>query len=178
MLPVERSQILWAKWLGGVLRLRFCGLALVAIWFGGLLLGALHPLAVLLLASTCAAQLAFVATIALCLSVYCKSTLHSNMLMGVVLLLFYSVGHLALNSFSLLPADDWLAHIGGVTLNPIGTWSFLSFSREEFRQWTAKNGPAFTSRLACAVGGLLTWLVLAGLLWLFTARHFRREEAG
>src|SRR5262249_5937261 len=53
MLPVERVELLRAKWLGSILRFRHLGYGLAVLWLAGLATGAFHPWAVLLLVAGC-----------------------------------------------------------------------------------------------------------------------------
>src|SRR5204862_707432 len=89
-LPVERHEILEAKWLGGPASLRLVALALAILWVFGLLTGGIHPLALLRLVLAVAASVEFLAGLGLWLSVVCRSSLRANMAAALCLWLVAS----------------------------------------------------------------------------------------
>ena len=91
MLPVERHEILRAKWLGSILRFGQIGYALAIIWLLGLVIGALHPLAFVLLVTACATYLSFFSAIGLWISLVSRSTLWANLSMALVLMLCFTI---------------------------------------------------------------------------------------
>src|SRR5207245_9551305 len=85
-LPVERTELLAAKWLGSILRLRRSALFIFAFVLGSFLF--LHPLAVPLLLAAVAVHLAFFTSLALWLSIVSRTVLRAHFTMAMILLPF------------------------------------------------------------------------------------------
>src|SRR5262249_29986265 len=90
--PLTSEEILFAKWLGSVLSVRWLALWLAAIWCVGIGLNGLSPVAVPLLMIAYLVYAAAVASLGLWFSVVCRTTLRAilaTMLTGLLL----CVGH-------------------------------------------------------------------------------------
>jgi ABC-type transport system involved in multi-copper enzyme maturation permease subunit len=177
LLPVERKEILWAKWLGSILRVRVLGLALLATWGVGLVTGALHPWAVLLLAGACAAYMAFLASLGLCLSLVNRNVLWANLSMALTLLLLVAgalTSHVRFIEEPLAHAD-WKQSLFNIGFNPVRTLWLSGFSWHELidglRDEDSGLWPAYGSILL----GLLIVSLAAWLLWRLACLRFSRE---
>jgi len=121
MLPVERDEILHAKWLGGILRFGQLGYLLGAIWLVGLLTGVLHPLSLILLFAACLVYLAFIGSVGLWISLASRSTLWANLSAALALMLCFSgSGAKAVvdNPDFRSQIFGWLRHAPEVLVNP------------------------------------------------------------
>jgi ABC-type transport system involved in multi-copper enzyme maturation permease subunit len=164
-LPLSREAILRAKWLGSLLRTRILLYLVAAGWLFGLCTGALHPLALPLAALTVAAQLAFVASLGLWVSLRARSVPRAHIGMAFLLLVFFVGGWLLW-----LGMDDDLADPVLVFLTPWGAW------------WTSMfplvGGESGTRRVV--EGGLLAasawwYLLWAGVLWRAAVKRLKSE---
>jgi len=180
LLPVERTEILWAKWLGSVLRLRHIGYCLIVLWTAGLITGALHPWAVLLLAAACGVYLAFLATIGICLSLMNRNMLWSNLSMALVLLLLVTGSMTREASYRYTSAlyarqGEWLGSLLDVGFNPVRTWWLSGFSWQQLvdriRAEDMLLGPMIGSTLA----GLTILASATWVLWRLACVRFGRE---
>jgi hypothetical protein len=177
-LPVSRTAVLGAKWLGGVLRLRWLGYLLLAVWTVGLVSGALHPAAVLLLAAACATHVAFLASLGVWLSLVNRTTLWAYLSMALMLLLMFTGSWVFFIYSQLLGVGPggggWWDDFVEVGLNPARCWWFLGFGWEEFagEVW---GGGLFRGPLGAALAGLFVYATAAAALWLAACRRFRGE---
>jgi hypothetical protein len=89
--PVSRAAVLGAKWLGAILTSRF-GYMIVLIVALNLAVGKLLLLDAALLLCVLAAQVAFLASLGVRISVTARSTLRARVTMAVALLLFFRGG--------------------------------------------------------------------------------------
>lgn len=181
MLPCDRMEILGAKWLGGIVRLRFVAYGAVTVWVFGFFFRVLEPLGIVLSAISCAVQVVFLASVALWLSVFCHKTLHAKMLIGLVLLLFF-VGGLIVRQ-NMWPRMgyaylyDFRSALAEVGLNPLGCLWFLGFSPKQFDEWLIKDFQGFKIGMLAALAGQAIFAAVAFLLWKTACWRFRREES-
>jgi hypothetical protein len=178
-LPIDRGELLQAKWLGTLLRYRQLGALLLAVWTAGLVMGALHPLMFMLLALACIVHGLFLTSLGLWLSVLCRKTLWAYIGMMLVLLLL----HLGWLPYRLLlgmrsGGPSGPAQLIEWGLNPAQTWWYFACSREQFRAEILENGSVFADRIDATLLGLLLFFVLAWLLWLAANARFAREQIG
>jgi ABC-type transport system involved in multi-copper enzyme maturation permease subunit len=75
--PLTSESILFAKWLGSVLSMRWVALWLGLIWLLGLALNGLHPFALPLLVFACVVYAGAMASIGLWYSVVCRTSLRA-----------------------------------------------------------------------------------------------------
>src|SRR5262249_3869524 len=129
-LPVRCEDILAAKWLGGILRQEKLAYVLLGVLTIGLFTGALHPLPVLLLLVALAVHAAFLASLALWLSVVCPSTFWARFGMALALLIFFAGGWAVRTALDLRDGG-WLDRLSAVGLNPQVSWWFLNFSSSQ-----------------------------------------------
>jgi hypothetical protein len=178
-LPTDHRIILGAKWLGSILRFRWLGYCLVAVWTVGLICGALHPVGGLLLALACAAHIAFLASLGVWLSLVSRNTLWANLGMAMIVLVVF-VGPWALQAYSQLllgiGLGGWLDDFVEVALNPPRAWWFLAFTWEEFNNGIyAANGPS-RGTLGAVLAGIAVYAVAAATLWLGAAERLHIES--
>jgi ABC-type transport system involved in multi-copper enzyme maturation permease subunit len=193
-LPVNWRDVLAAKWLASILQRRWLGYALAVVWLAGALSLALHPVSVLLLATSCAVYLALFASLGLWLSLASRNTLWANFTTAFATLLVFT-GSLLIVYYSDLDssqgwyhpwrlrellqkeADPMVAFLQ-VGLNPLRTWWHLNFSWQDVASAADGGDPLLWPRVQGCVLGMLCWLTLAGVLWLAACRRLRRAAAG
>src|SRR5205085_2520171 len=76
--PLDSDSILYGKWLGSILSVRWAWLWLGLIWGIGIVTGGLHLLAVPLLLGAWAVYAAFLSCVGLWFSIVSKTTLRAN----------------------------------------------------------------------------------------------------
>jgi ABC-type transport system involved in multi-copper enzyme maturation permease subunit len=195
-LPQSRSAILGAKWLGALLYPPLDYFVAMALAFN-LGLNITQPLPGLLLTIAVAAQVAFLASLGICVSVRLRSTLRAGVAMALLLFFVFGSGWVALGMDSTagryvdgfgalstvrpdIPLTD-APMIRGlfytVGLNPMGSWWCLGGPRRTFdseivdRQWLWEQ---------CAVSacGTVLFALTAGALWMDARRCFLAERTG
>jgi ABC-type transport system involved in multi-copper enzyme maturation permease subunit len=197
-LPVSDSAILGAKWLGAVLSKRFCYIVAAALaFFVGF--GVAHPLRVLLLPVAFAAQIAFVTSLGVDVSVASRTTLRAGVVMALLLIAFFAGGWVALAVDSdagravdpLGTVFDTGAGAAGlaanpgqlrglfytVGFNPIGSWVFLSGINNLVMDLPFDRQFERT-KYAVVACGALAYASAAGLFWLHACRRLRAEQNG
>lgn len=179
-LPVERAALLRARWLGGILRWRALGFLLLGIWSLGLLTGMLHPIGVLLLAGSCAASMALLASLGVWLALVCRDTMRAQLSMALLLLVLF-VGpwlHLINQSdpgqFSGDP-EETAVHVWQVGLNPFAAWWVSGFSWPEWNDALREKNGLFTARLRAVGYGIAVLTTLAALAWIASRRRLDSE---
>lgn len=173
--PLESHDILFGKWLGSFLSVRWAMIWLGVIWGVGLVLGALSPESLILLIATWISYAACFAGIGLLFSTVCR-TIGRAILYTLAACLLLSVGHWVIwmyitlmtwgqsarGSFSYL----WGLHFG---LTPPAVLYWLASPLPEF------DRSLYREQLTlCAMVGLIAWCLLTAVLWGFTRSYFRR----
>jgi ABC-type transport system involved in multi-copper enzyme maturation permease subunit len=195
-LPVSHAVVLGAKWLGAVLRADVWYLVTLALAFNAGL-NATHPLRALLLTAAVAAQIAFLASLGLRVSVASRTTLRAGVVMAVLAFVFFAGGWVALgidrgadnaveingsasDSRKGITAVD-PGHMRGliytIGLNPIGSWGFLNGFQQADND-TALDRLFRDTQYAVAVYATLIYALAAGVLWLDAWRCFRAGSGG
>jgi ABC-type transport system involved in multi-copper enzyme maturation permease subunit len=172
-LPVDRAEILKAKWLGNVLRFReLAYLLLLMILVPGIAVGALHPAGVLLFMLAAGVHLAFFASLGLWLSLASRNTLWANMATAVILLLLFGglrVGS-AFTEISFRAAEgDWFLQVLHLAISPGRVWWFSLLSWTEF----AAGEERWLGTLGQSLASLCLFAATAWLLWRLSCRQFR-----
>jgi ABC-type transport system involved in multi-copper enzyme maturation permease subunit len=171
MLPVERHDILEAKWLGGPASLRLLAITLGVVWMFGLLTGGIHPLALLRLALSVAAVIEFLASLGLWLSVVCHTSLRANMAAALCLLLVAAGPWIVANYVEMFTHYYPLrSEIGDVVIEALMaplTWSKLTLTWAEYRAL-----PDYRADFLLA--GAMVYAAAAWLLWRASLSRFRR----
>ena len=180
--PLDSDNILFAKWLGSILSVRWAWLWLVLIWSAGVMLGGIQFFAPLLIAGAWFVLAGFFAMIGLWFSTVCKTTLRATVwTLGSVL--FVGGGHWFLGGmccyFPLgvmrVNGSDfeyiWQFHLFGMT--PPATLGFMAIHGEEFEHHGSRENP-FVWLLFCLMG-VFAWGVAAAILWAPTSERFRQQ---
>jgi len=169
VLPIERIDILWAKWLGSILCVRRLIVVLACVWLLGVATGALHLAAVPLLAAALAAYTAFAAGLGLVFSVLSASKVQAMLATAVVLFLLLLL--------------SMVLGFGGTTA-PVVFWNLAFHPRNRFGGVLADDGYYFstadlpltnTADLTWALIGVAAHGLLAPLLWFWSRDAFVKE---
>jgi ABC-type transport system involved in multi-copper enzyme maturation permease subunit len=191
LLPESRGTILGAKWLGAILesRIGYVLMFLVAFLIGAGLIG---PLQGLILVATLVAQLGFVASFGLRVSVASHTMLRAQVTTALMLLVFFAGGWIALSidepaQIAVARAEgfDGSRRAGGPELvrgllyrnglNPIGSWVFLAIPRLYFPD-TPSQHKIFEARDMVTAWGALIFALAAVVLWLDAWRCLEGER--
>jgi ABC-type transport system involved in multi-copper enzyme maturation permease subunit len=195
-LPASRSAVAGAKWLGAIVYSRIYYLAIIALaYLVGT--GVSHPLRALLLLITFVAQIAFLSSLGLRVSVASPSVVRARVVMALLLIVFFAGGWVALlmdsaamkavapfgaasDRWAGLPTAGW-GQVRGlfytVGLNPVGSLTFLSGLREPDDDLVFDR-QFLRTQYAVAACGTLIYALAAGVLWLDAWRCFRAEPKG
>jgi ABC-type transport system involved in multi-copper enzyme maturation permease subunit len=183
-LPVERYAVLKAKWWGGILRLRWLGILLLALWTTAVLCGAFHPIAAVMLATAVAAHIAFLASIGVSLSLISRTTMWANFNMSLILLIMFAGSWVATAYYEVLfggfgssGEPDWWDDFLEVGLNPVRTWWYLGLNWEEFRNEAFDPERGLRGTLGSTLAGMSVYATLAILIWFGARRDFRKLDA-
>ena len=174
-LPIDRVEILRAKWLGPFVRYRLSLYALLIVWALGLVTGALHPLAVVLLTIICTAQFAFLISLGLWLSNISRITLWAHMRLATVFLFFFCGSFLELLDRPILDgtSEASLANrVTGVGLIPECSWWHISFSWVDASGKLAAMPSDIWGHVMDAGAGTIIFGGAAWLFWRLTCRHW------
>jgi hypothetical protein len=182
LLPVERTEILRAKWLGSVLRGRSLGYGLGALWLVGLVSGVLHPWAVLLLAGGVTVCVIFLASLGIWLSLASRNTLWANLTMALFLLLLFGSSVIRANldvlaAYRATGQPTWLESFSDVGLSLPRAWWVSSFSWYDIVNGIRNKDVVFGNRLTAVVAGQALLGTAAWVLWRLACVRFRRESA-
>jgi ABC-type transport system involved in multi-copper enzyme maturation permease subunit len=177
--PLSSTAIVFAKWLGSILSVRWGWLWLGTIWGLGVLTGGLHPMALPVILLTWLLYAALVAGVGLWFSAVCRSTLRATLwTLGAVVLI--GGGHwLVMMLCVYLPLEalhtgyrayEWLMKMEA-GLTPPFVLGVFSFWRADLRPGVLDTGPA-TEMVAVSVIGNIAWVVVAVLLYLAAVASF------
>ena len=162
-LPVDRDEILAAKWLGGLVSLRLVAVALLGVWLFGVATGGLHPFAFVALGLAVAAVLEFLASLGLWLSTVSTTSLRANMA-AVLCLLLIAVGPMVLAQYiDMLAPYSWANRMAADAvwkmLMPAEAWMHLCLG---WREYAKAPAGAVTTILYGALGyAVAAWLLCA-----------------
>jgi ABC-type dipeptide/oligopeptide/nickel transport system permease component len=180
---VDRSVILGAKWCGGIVRFRWLGYALLALGTVGVGCGALHPAAALLMATAIAVHIAFLASLAVSVSLACRNTFWSNFTMTLMLLLVFAGSWVAAAYYELFfgmgytGQSEWWDYFAQMGLNPLATWWSLGFNWEEWRHIVSSPPNPERDQFSAVLAGMGVYAALAGLLWWLACQQLRRLDS-
>jgi ABC-type transport system involved in multi-copper enzyme maturation permease subunit len=188
--PLDARDILYGKWLGSVLSLRWAWAWLGAIWLVAVLTGGLSPLAVPLLLAGWFIFASFTAALGLWYSTVCHTTLRatlSTLFTLVVLWLshwlvwmccmpfFMALGPGGPGTFVeyVLPR---IFEFEAFTLTPPATLGFLAFRLDDFAHLQGGGSePAWGLEfIMCCLLGFLLWGVAARAVWTATVERFNQ----
>lgn len=183
--PLESNSILFAKWVGSVLSVRWLWLWLGGIWGMGLVSNGLHPLAVPLVVMAWFIYAGFVAAVGLWFSVACRTTLRATV-WTLAAAVGGSVGHwFVLTLCFYIPIQKlasgleeeltWVPefHLFGLT-PPFTMWCLALQGWEFEERWFFSLGVHETWRYSVfGLVGLAFWATAGILIWLLAAARFR-----
>jgi ABC-type transport system involved in multi-copper enzyme maturation permease subunit len=179
--PLESNAILFGKWIGSVLSVRWAAVWLAAIWLVGFVTGGLSLLAIPLLMSACLIYAGFLALLGLWFSASCRTTLRANLstlavtgiLGGGYWLLFSCCIPLFQGAGPGAGIEDLLQFLA-LGMTPPITLGFLAFTSEEMvRAMSAHNPPIEGKLIGFSILGLLCWAVAAVVAWGVASTHLR-----
>ncbi len=172
-LPLDRAEILRAKWLAPLIRARWwLGAAAVVAAFA-LFTGGVHPLGFAVGGVQVAGWLAFATTLGLWLSVRCRTVTRATVYF-LVWVLGLAIGPLVLTPLAVAAFGDAGGAVAAVS-PPVGTWEGLFRWSEFAEEATGRDAAEWRlTRLAAALAGV-AYAAGAGLLWLDAVRRFERE---
>jgi hypothetical protein len=171
VLPAGPTAVLWAKWLGSLLRMRWLAGAALVILTVGVMGGVVHPAAVVWLAAAGAVHAGFLASLGLYFSVTTAGAGRAAVATLVGLVLTWAAppvlyGYwLGLGGKSAASDRPWLAALVREGLTPPLTWRFLAVGHD--------TGPD-DARFVGVVLGLAMYAAAAWALWRLAAWRFRR----
>lgn len=178
LLPLERWEILWAKWLGTLLRWRYLGYCVLAPLVLGLFVGIVHPLGALLMLVSMGTCLALVTTIGVWVSLISRTSLWANFTMALMLMIMFLGAFIALGvAGSTTPATfatgwaRWLDLLLDVGLNPWVTWWRSGFGWHDVHKLR-------TDEISVTIAGQVIWLLLTALIGWAAWRRLEKEGRG
>lgn len=174
-LPVDRRDILFAKWLGIILAVRPVWWCLGVIWIVGALTGGLHILALPLLLLAWAVHASFLCGLGLWCSLHFRSTLRATVatlgaVFGLLFLCRLAVMNGEMLFFTWLP-PDWAMTVTLVFdegLIPPFALGRLCFNHDD----SPRLGAVSAASLRTVGLGLAIYAVAAGALWRANLRRF------
>ena len=181
-LPLSPSAILRAKWLAGVWRGHASLITSVSIAVFGSAIGVLQPLSAGLLLLAFGIHIIFVANLAMCLSVYCRTTVRAHLaVFAILIVVLIGTGMVGTLSPGPIPqhSEQFTASIRD-TLNPLQTWYDLMFGWNRDREAATEDWESRTSQHRLPINalvGMATYGIIATLLGLAADRGFRRGRA-
>jgi len=171
--PLTSNAILLGKWVGNIASLRWGWLWLGAIYGFGLLTGALHPLAFVVLVAAWFIYAAVLSGMGVWFSLVCRTTLRATV-WTLLSAAAAGAGHLFLlmccSPLFVGPASgfEFLAKMQVGMTPPIALGYAFAFSTREFR-----HPPGSDDIFAYASVGLVIWAIVAVILWALTRARFR-----
>ncbi len=183
--PLSSSSILFSKWLGSILCVRWAWLWMAAVVLLGLLTGGISPMAVPFLVVAWCVYAAVFALIGMWFSMNCRTTLLAT-LWTLLAVLGVSVGHwlvtilcvympvavLSNHSRGMNDMLEWLAHLqAGQT--PPWVLGLLAFRLKEFEGGRGWEVEWMTKQLLCCLLGVISWAVAGGAFYLMAELRFR-----
>jgi ABC-type transport system involved in multi-copper enzyme maturation permease subunit len=177
--PLTSEEILFAKWLGSVLSVRWLALWLAAIWCVGLGLNGLSPVAVPLLLSAYLVYAAAVASLGLWFSVVCRTTLRA-ILATVLTGLLLCVGHW-LPWMCFIPCMsgpdqpfELLAQLQGAATPPAVMAGYFPWRPHDLTERVSDPMHHPVWLMFLGISGVACWGVFAWVLWLKTNERFKK----
>jgi ABC-type transport system involved in multi-copper enzyme maturation permease subunit len=174
--PLDSDAILFGKWLGAILSVRWAWIWLLLIWGLGVLTGGLHLMALPLLIGAWLVFAAFLATLGLWFSMVCRTTLRATV-GTLITTAVISVGHW-------LPwfcCGPFLAVGGGSAveflvkfqagLTPPAVLGVLAFRSGDLD--SRGGGSDFASWLGFSLFGLFVWMIITVGLGVALSNNFR-----
>lgn len=184
--PLDSNTILFAKWLGSILSVRWGWLWLGGIGLLGLASTGVHPLAAPLLLAAWFIYAAFLAALGTWFSTVSRSTLRAT-LWTLVTAIGVAFGHWLIwaccipllwvgqgpGSRGMEDLLEWVAKFQAFGLTPPATLGFLAFHGREFNYHRYGGGNEAIEMLICAVIGLGVYAGATAFLWGATSARLR-----
>lgn len=186
--PLQTKEILFAKWLGSILSVRWALLWLCIIWALGAVTGGLDRTCLPWLIVAWCVYAAFMAAMGLYFSTVHSTTQRAS-IWTLTVTAFIFGGHWAFSYFCFLlptggmgprspanPVLDWPSYIQRFGMTPPVAMSWLAFRAESFdigflHSLTAGRDDAMGAFLGIAIG-LVIWAGISWSLWKATIRRF------
>jgi hypothetical protein len=131
-----------------------------------------------------AVQIAFLASLGICLSLIARNTLWANFMMALMLLLVFVGSWVILVYTALLTgsrpvqAQRWWHTFSEYGLNPPRTWWHLGFNYDQFNGEVVRDMGLFRGSYGACLAGVLAFAVAAWVFWWAAKVRFRQEQAG
>lgn len=169
-LPLDRRQILLAKWLASIFRGWGWWVVFAVAVVSGAAMTALHVAGSMVLLAAVFIHGAFFASLGLYFSVTSRTALIARTKMAITALV---LGPVCWINFELVAfvSEPWIYRFLRIGLNPIRTWYTLGFSWKEFRD----PGSSVDIDFGICLLGLGVYLLAAALLWMGARRRFGQE---
>lgn len=181
--PLDTDSILYGKWLGSILSVRWGWLWMGTIVGLGVITTGVHILALPLLLVAWFCYAAFLAGLGLWYSTVSRTTLRANVYTILTAFSFafahWLIWTCCIPLFFFLGSNGPGRDIQYVTmfqafgLTPPLTLGFLAFHGGEFERVSYRNHDEAMIMLSFALIGLVLYAVGAGLLWMVTSNRFR-----
>jgi ABC-type transport system involved in multi-copper enzyme maturation permease subunit len=178
--PLDSSKILFGKWLGSILSVRWALLWLGLIWGLGLVTRGLHPLAIPVLMTCWLVYAAFLATLGTWFSIVSRTSLRA-ILYTIASALGAGFGHwiiwaccipLMIYHQGSGREFEWLLKLqAGFT--PPFTLGWLAFYGPEFERTGRAEDDVIQVTVFCFLG-MVFWAGATAFLWWGTSERFRR----
>lgn len=164
-LPIRRTEVLRAKWLGSILSVRRLAWGLLAIWGLAAFTGGLHLLALPLLIFAWLAYAAFAASLGLWFSIVSATKMQATL-------------RALVTCFAIIGTSIFLGkHVAMTT--PMGSLWVLAVAWQEFDPKKGSRGDyglAHPAELLVPIAGLFCYAAAAVILWLASCDSFRKEK--
>jgi hypothetical protein len=186
--PLQTREILFAKWLGSILSVRWALLWLCVIWSLGALTGGLDRTCLPWLIVAWCIYAAFMAALGLFFSTVHATTQRAS-IWTLTVTAFIFGGHWAFSYFFCLllptawfgpsgPMNDWPWYAQRFGMTPPVALSWLAFRADSFHVGYIQSlTPGKENVLGAFLGiaiGLVIWAGIAWCLWKLTIRRFNR----
>jgi hypothetical protein len=178
--PLSSEEILFAKWLGSVLSVRWCALWLGAIWCVGVGLNGLSPVAVPLLVIAYVVYAAHIASLGLWFSVVCRTTLRA-ILATLLTALLLCAGHW-LPWLCFLPClhrpekpIELLAQLQGALTPPVVLAGYFPMRAEELARDSSEPMYHPLWLMFLGASGVACWGLFAWVVWFKTNERFKKD---
>jgi ABC-type transport system involved in multi-copper enzyme maturation permease subunit len=174
--PLDSDAILYGKWLGAMLSVRWAWLWLLGIWGMGVITGGLHLLALPLLLGAWAVYAAFLAALGLWWSMIARSNLRAT-LMTLIVGIMLAVGHwlpwMCCGPLLFMSSGPGLEMVLKVQagFTPPAVLAFLAFKGEELHDVSSES----MSIIGYGLFGIFGWGVMTVGLGLMLSARFRQQ---
>jgi ABC-type transport system involved in multi-copper enzyme maturation permease subunit len=183
--PLESADILYSKWVGSILGVRWAWIWLGVIWLIGVFTGGLNFLAVPLTLGAWLVLAAFVAALGLWFSTVSKTTLRATVWTLVTLVGLWG-GHWLIwvccapcliaagPGAGVGSGDAWrlVFEFHGFGLTPPATLALLAFQGQELTAGPDSANRVVGEIACCSLVGLAVWGAGAAMLWSATTTRF------